>query len=192
MEQLKQLLSVFEAFDRANWIAFCTASLGVGLSLTNLIIGGQRQRRNNRREEFHRRVAVPIESVLDDFSSLQNDVQALPLEGELVGEAVESLMGKATSSQSRLSQKLRLASSSAWCASDGWNVGENEYDDFTQAIVDFRATPSSEPRNRAAAALVHHEEAIRKRIDRELVAHTKGWLGRFCFWTASFFRKSRR
>jgi hypothetical protein len=161
----------------ANWIAFGTACCSLVLGVYNNRSTASRERLKNKREEFHRRVAVPIEQALDQFDSVIDDLH------DLLGAltifdvaAIEPIERRVKASQRKLSRGLRFAANSALCGTDGWNIGGPEYDEFVLGIENARVAQIEQDRRAAIeiaiGALERHNELIREKIRSELAHYT--------------------
>jgi hypothetical protein len=168
---------LFSNWTPANWIAFGTAICSLLLGYYNNRSAASRERLKNRREEFHRRVAMPIEQALDQFVSVIDDLHdLLGTELTLDFSLADPIERRARIAQRRLSRALRFAADSRLCSADGWDIGGEEYDEFVLRIDEARRSPTDDQRKgaiqSAVNALERHDILMRDKIRRELAHYT--------------------
>jgi hypothetical protein len=173
------LLSWFQSFfaewTPANWISFATAVLSLFVAALNTRSANNRERLKNRREEFHRRVATPIEVALDDFRSAIDDLDDLRSVKPIELTHIEPIEKKIKGAQRKLSRALRVAAASGLCTSESWDLGSDEYDRCILAMEMLRASepparPSMIPH--AIEPLEALEKLVRDQIHTELRKYT--------------------
>jgi hypothetical protein len=166
--------SIYDSWLPANWIAVAAAALSFLMSLYALVLSGRRERKKNRREEFHRRIASPIENALGDFAKIGDTLERLRIVGAASPEQLDELLIEAKIQQRKLSTGLRRASDSKACSSKGWDLGSQDYDDFIDAIETARLSPDDLNRDalsKALGAIERQNDAIARRIEAEFGAY---------------------
>jgi hypothetical protein len=167
---------LFENWTPANWIAFGTGAGSFLLGVRNARRTAKGEREKNKREEFHRRVAMPIEGALELFRSVTEELHdAHDASGKIAD--IDALLKRARAAQRRLSQTLRLAGNSPHCSDTGWDVGNDEYDRFVGAIDQLRTVPDDQYAAvllTAIAALSQQNAVVVAKIDNELSRYTIG------------------
>lgn len=164
----------FSGWTAANWIAFIAASISLTLGIYNNIAAANRERTKNEREEFHRRVATPLESLLSAFEDIQDQVLDLASEQDL-NSTLEEIEQKAKAAQRKLSRGLRSASASRLCKTNDWaDLGSDAYDIFIEHLEFMRQAQIAQPNHvdEAGAALERIAREVRDKIEAELIRYT--------------------
>jgi hypothetical protein len=169
------LTGMFSDWSAANWIAVSAAALSLLVAGYNNRSATKRERAKNRREDFHRRVAEPIERALEAFGDVCEELHTLGLSDKVGREAFDEIQTMAGKAQRKLSAGLRRASQSVLCSSGGWgSLGADEYDTFVVALDRLRSVEELDRRptvQQAIEALDAQDSLVRSRIEVELTAY---------------------
>ncbi len=179
---VEAILVVTANWTATNWIAFgaivsssVLSIISLLVSIYNNVVATRRERLKNRREEFHRRIATPLEQSLDSFLTMQDDIHGMLSASTVTEGEIEQVQLKAAATQRRLSRLLRFASESSMCDSLGWNLASDEYDLLVGALETAR-TASGVTRTHAlkdaANAVERQDSTIRRKIEQELADYT--------------------
>jgi hypothetical protein len=171
---IEYLYPFVSGWTPANWIAFGTACASFALSIQNNRSAKKREREKNKREEFHRRAALPIETALEQFRTVIDELHDVHSSSGKVAD-MDAVLRRSKVAQRKLSRELRYAASSSLCTSDGWNIGEAEYDRFIETLEVLRDAPDNQYASTlqdAIQALEDHDKVVREKITQELAQYT--------------------
>ncbi|HZS62885.1 MAG TPA: hypothetical protein VFA53_00070 [Xanthobacteraceae bacterium] len=168
---------LFTNWTPANWIAFGTGAASFGLGIRNSRKAAKGERQKNKREEFHRRVATPIELALSQFGSINDDLYDLRDGSSLAdATAIDAIEKRSKRAQRKLSKELRWAANSNLCGIVGWDIGAAEYDELIEHLDGMRNAQTfaeqAQEIDGALSALDRHDRLIREKIRSELAEYT--------------------
>jgi hypothetical protein len=150
------------------------AIISLVLGVSNRVSASRADRKKNKREEFHRRVATRIENALEQFRTIADGLHDCKLTGKPV--EVDTVLFAAQTAQRKLSREMRLASDCGMCSSHGWEgVGNADYDRFMEHLEMLRLASAGEYSSvlsKAIAALEAQDAAVYARINEELRRYT--------------------
>ncbi|WP_137045492.1 hypothetical protein [Pseudolabrys sp. FHR47] len=173
---MKEFLSTWTA---ANWIAFGIGASSLIWNMVNAIISSLRDKKKNRREEFDRRVARPIEVALDEFMKLLDKIEQLRAQRDAgaISEQFLELNASKSAANRALSRALRRASDSQMCGGDDWDgIGNNEFDNLSEALDAAERSALAKDREECLVVAIRQvelvDQAVRKKIEVELLKYT--------------------
>lgn len=176
---LKTITQLFESWTPANWIAFSTGAGAIVWNAINSKIGGRREKNNNKREEFDRRVARQIEVALDALWQLREQIEQMRHQRnqDVLNGQFQELAISRSRVNSTLSRALRRASDSEMCSGEDWdNLGSAEFDRVAEYLDGSESAASPQDKDElmvlACRQIEAIDEKVRARIEKELSSYT--------------------
>jgi hypothetical protein len=179
LSYLCAVIHFFGTWTPANWIAFLAGGGSLAWNIISGNISGRREKKKNKREEFDRRIARPIEVALEGLWQLHEQVEQL--RNQRNQDNIEKMFGDLAvlrSSVNRsLSRALRRACNSEMCSGDDWDrLGSAEIDRMAEYLDAAETTVDLSDREECLVLAVRQveliERAVRDRIEAELSKYT--------------------